>query len=255
MLGPWIKVNWRWSNRRWQEWTLTFWESELKWTRMGEFNIWPLYLLLWARIPENKWSSPHSQQKSPKCSTWVQSQKWQNDFCSFPRQTVQYHSNPSLCPNHNAKEAEVEWFYEDVQDLLVLTAKKGVLFIIGDCNAKVGSQEKPGVTDKFGLGVQNEPGQRLTEFCQENTLVIVNTLFWQHKKWLYTWTSPDGQYLNHTDYILCSWRWRNSVQSAKTRLGADYGSDHELLVAKFRLKFKKVGKTTRQWKWEIDLRD
>ena len=80
-------------------------------------------------------------------------------------------------PTTNAKEAEVEWFYEDVQDLLVLTAKKGVLFIIGDCNAKVGSQEKPGVTDKFGLGVQNEPGQRLTEFCQENTLVIVNTLF------------------------------------------------------------------------------
>ena len=84
---------------------------------------------------------------------------------------------PVYAPTTNAKEAEVEWFYEDIQDLLVLTAKKGVLFTIGDWNAKVGSQEKPGVTDKFGLGVQNEPGQRLTKFCQENTLVIINTLF------------------------------------------------------------------------------
>ena len=84
---------------------------------------------------------------------------------------------PVYAPTTNAKEAEVEWFYEDIQDLLVLTAKKGVLFTIGDWNAKVGSQEKPGVTDKFGLGVQNEPGQKLTKFCQENTLVIINTLF------------------------------------------------------------------------------
>ena len=74
--------------------------SELRWTGMGEFNSEPLHLLLWARIPEKKWSSPHSQQKSPKCSTWMQSQKWQVDFCSFPRQTMQYHSNPSLCANH-----------------------------------------------------------------------------------------------------------------------------------------------------------
>ena len=115
-------------------------------------------------------------------------------------------------PTTNVKEGEVEWFYEYLQDLLELTPKKKyVLFIIGDCNAKVGSQEKPGVTDKFGLGVQNEPGQRLTEFCQENTLVIVNTLFWQHKKWLYTWTSPDGQYQSQIDCVLCSWRWRSSI--------------------------------------------
>ena len=94
----------------------------------------------------------------------------------------------------NAEEAEVEWFYEDLQDLLELTPKKDVLFIIGDWNAKVGSQEIPGVTGKFGLGVQNEAGRRLTEFCQENTVVIANTLFQQHKRRLYTWTSPDGQY-------------------------------------------------------------
>ena len=91
------------------------------------------------------------------------------------------------------EEAKVERFYEDLQDLLELTPQKDVLFIIGDWNAKVGSQEIPGITGKFGLGVQNEPGQRLTEFCQENALVIANTLFQQHKRRLYTWTSPDGQ--------------------------------------------------------------
>ena len=88
----------------------------------------------------------------------------------------------------NAEEAEVEWFYEDLQDLLELTPKKDVLFIIGDWNAKVGSQATPGVTGKFGLGVWNEAGQRLIEFCQENALVITNTLFQQHKRRLYTWT-------------------------------------------------------------------
>ena len=94
----------------------------------------------------------------------------------------------------NVEEAEGEWFYEDLQDLLELTPKKDVLFIRGDWNAKVGSQEIPGVTGKFGLGIQNEAGQRLREFCQENALVIANTLFQQHKSILYTWTSPDGQY-------------------------------------------------------------
>ena len=93
---------------------------------------------------------------------------------------------------NNAEEAEVEWFYEDLQDLIELTPKKDVLFIIGDWNAKVGSQETPGVTGKFVLGVQNEAGQRLIEFCQENALAIANTLFQQHKRRLYTWTSPDG---------------------------------------------------------------
>ena len=138
-------------------------------------------------------------------------------------------------PTSNAEEAEVEWFYEDLQDLLELTSKKDVLFITEGWNAKVGSQETPGVTGKFGLGVQNESGQRLIEFCQENTLVIANTLFQQHKRRLYTWTSSDGQHRNQIDYILHSQRWRSSIQSAKTRPGADCGSDHEFLIAKFRL--------------------
>ena len=94
----------------------------------------------------------------------------------------------------NAEEAEFERFYEDVQDILELTPPKDILFIIGDWNVKVGSQETPGVTGKFGLGIQNEEGQRLIEFCQENTVLIANTLFQQHKRRLYTWTSPDGQH-------------------------------------------------------------
>ena len=117
----------------------------------------------------------------------------------------------------NAEEAKVEQFYEDLQDLLELTPPKDVLLIIGDWNAN-------GVTGKFGLGVQNEAGERLIEFCQENALIIANTLFQQHKRRLHTGTSPDGQNRNQIDYILCSRRWKNSIQSAKTRW--------ELIVAK-----------------------
>ena len=115
----------------------------------------------------------------------------------------------------NAEEAEE--FYEDLQDLLELTPKKDVLFIIENWNAKVASQETPGVTGNFSLGVQNEVGQKLIEFCQENAMVIANTFFQQHKRRLYTWTSPDGRHQNQTDYILCSQRWRSSIQSTKTR--------------------------------------
>ena len=162
-------------------------------------------------------------------------------------------------PTSSTEEAEVERFYEDLQHLLELTPKKDVLFNIGDWNARVGSQETPGVIGKLGLGMRNEAGQRLIEFCQKNALVIAR---------LHTWTSPDGQHWNQTDFILCSQRWRSSIQSAKTKPGADCGSEHELLIAKFRLILKKVGKTTRRfrydlhqipydyrWKWEIDLRD
>ena len=112
----------------------------------------------------------------------------------------------AYAPTTNAEEAEVEWFYEDLQDLLELTPKKDVLFVIGDWNTKVGSQEIRGVRGTFGLGVQNEAEQRLIEFFQENALVIGNILFQQHKRRLYTRTSPDGQYENQIDYILCSQR-------------------------------------------------
>ena len=132
----------------------------------------------------------------------MQSQKRQNDLCfqgkPFNIMVIQVYA-----PNSNAEEAEGEQFYEDLQDLLELIPKKDVLWLIGDWNTKVGSQETPGVTGKFGLGVQNEAEQRLKEFCQENALVIANTLFQQHKRRCYTWTSPDGQYQSQIDYILC----------------------------------------------------
>ena len=123
----------------------------------------------------------------------MQSQKQQNDLHfqdkPFNITVIQVYN-----PTSNAEEAEVERFYEDLHDLLELSPKKDVPFIIGDWNAKVGSQETPGMTGKFGLGIRNEAGQRPTEFCQENALVIANTLFQQHKRQLFTWTSPDGQY-------------------------------------------------------------
>ena len=139
--------------------------------------------------------------------------------------SVRFQGTPSnitvtqVCsPTSNAEEAER--FYEDLQDLLELTPKKDVLFIIGDWNAKVGSQETPEVTGKFGLGIRNEAGQRLIEFCQENTLVIANTVFQQHKRRLYTWTSPDGQHRNQIDYILCSQRRRSFFTVSKNKMGS-----------------------------------
>ena len=116
----------------------------------------------------------------------MQSQKRQNDLCSFPRQTILYQGNPIYALTSNAEEAEVEQFYENLQDLLELTPPKDVLFTIGDWNAKVESQETPQVTGKFGLGVQNKAGPRLIEFFQENALVIADTLFQQHERSLYT---------------------------------------------------------------------
>ena len=112
----------------------------------------------------------------------------------------------------------------------------------------MGSQEICGVTGTFGLGSK----AKTNRICQENTLIIANTLFQQYKRWFYTWTSPDGQYRNQTDYILCNQIWGSSIKSAKTRPGADCGSDHELLISKFRFKLKKVGKTTRPFRYDLN---
>ena len=117
---------------------------------------------------------------------------------------------------------------------------------------KLGSQETSRVTCKFCLGVQNKAGQKLTEFCQKNALIIANTVFQQDQRRLYTWTSQDGQYQNQIDYIPCSQRWRSSIQSAKTRPGADCDSDCELLIAKFILELKKVGKTMRPFRHDLN---
>ena len=130
-------------------------------------------------------------------------------------------------PTTNAKEAEVDQFYEDLQDLLEWppwgqVAGEDVIFIIGHWNAKVGSQEIPGVTGKLALE-DKWVRAKVNGICQQNTLVIANTHFQQHRRWLYTWTSLDSQYQNQIDYILCTQRWRSSIQSTKT--------DQELTVA------------------------
>ena len=162
---------------------------------MGEFNSDDHYIYYCGQKSLRRNGVAIMVNKSLKCSTWMQSQKRQNDLCSSPRQTIQYHHSIQVyAPTSNAEEAEVEQFYEDLQDLLELTPKKDVLFIVGDWNAKVRSQETPGVTGKFGLGIWNEAGQRLIVFCQENAMVIANTLFQQHKRRLYTWTSADCQH-------------------------------------------------------------
>ena len=135
----------------------------------------------------------------------MQSQKQQNNLCfqgkPFNITVIQVYAQSS-----NTEEAGVERFYEDQKDLLELKPPKYGLYIIGDWNAKVGSQEMPGVTGTFDLGVQKKAVKRLIEFCQENTLVRAHNLFQQHKRRFYTWKSPDGQYLNQIDYILCSQR-------------------------------------------------
>ena len=127
-------------------------------------------------------------------------------FIRFQGQSFNITVMKVYAPTTDAK-AEVDWFFEDLKHLLDLTSKKDAFFITGEGNAKVGSLEIAGIIGKFGPGVQNESEQRLTEFCQENMLVIANP-FRQHKRCLYTWTSPNGQYWNQTDYILCNRRWR-----------------------------------------------
>ena len=169
--------------------------SKPKWTGMGEFNSDDHYIYYCRQ--ESLRRNGVAIMVNKRVQIAVLECNLKNDrmiSVHFQGKTFNITVIQAYAPTSNAEEAEVEWFYEDLQDLSELTLKKDVLFIIGDWNAKVGSQETPGVTGKFGLGVQHEAGQRLIEFCQENALVIANTLFQQHKRRLYTWTSPDGQH-------------------------------------------------------------
>ncbi|CAF5074997.1 unnamed protein product, partial [Rotaria magnacalcarata] len=154
-------------------------------------------------------------------------------------------------PTTGADDEEIEDFYVSLQQLVDATPKKDTIVIMGDWNAKVGSKPITGITGNFELGDQNEAGDRLLEFCHNNSLFITNTCFQQPKRRLYTWTSPNGQYKNQIDYILCSQRWRSSIQLAKTRPGADCGSDHELLIAKFQIKLKTTSKTARLARYNL----
>ena len=142
------------------------------------------------------------------------------------------------------------WVFQICWHIECSTFTPSSIFIAGDWNEKGGSQEIPAVTGKFGLGVQNEEGQRLTEFCQENTLVIANTLFQQHEMTLYMDIKNNTE-IRLITFILCRARW-SSIQSAKTRSGADRGSDHQLLIAKLRLDLKKAGKTTKAVRYELN---
>ena len=179
--------------------------SKLKWTGMGERNSEELYIYYCAQESIRRNGVAIMVNKRVRNAVLG---------CNLKKHrmiSVRFQGKPFnitviqvYAPTSNAEEAEVEWFYEDLQDLLELTSKKDVLFIIGDWNAKVGSQETPEVTGKFGFGIRNEAGQRLIEFCQKNVLVIANSLFQQHKRRLYTWTTSDGQHRNQIDYILCS---------------------------------------------------
>ena len=193
--------------------------SKLKWTGMGEFNSDDHYIYYCGQ--ESLRRNGVAIMVNKRVQNTVLGCNLKNDGMI----SVRFQGKPfnitviqAYAPTSNVEEAEVEQFYEDLQDFLELTPKKDILLIIGDCNVKAGSQETTGVTDKFGLAIQNEAGKRLIEFFQENALVIANTLFQQHKRRLYTWTSPDGQYQNQTDYILCSQRQTlHTVNKKKTR--------------------------------------
>ena len=194
---------------------------ELKWTEIGEFNSVDHYIY---------YCGQESLRRNGVAI--IVNKRVQNAVlgCNLKNErmvSVHFQGKPFIitviqvyAPSNNAEEVEVELFYENLQDLLELTPQKDVLFIVGNRNRNVGSQEIPGVTGKFAFGVQNKAGQRRIEICQENALVIAYTFFQQHKRKLHTWTSPDGQYRNQIDYILCSQRWRNSIQSTKNKTGS-----------------------------------
>ena len=169
--------------------------SELKWTGKAEFNSDDHYIYYYVQeSPRRNGVAIIVNKRVPNAVLGCNLKNNRMISVHFQGKSFNIMVIQAYDPISNAEEAEVEWFYEDLQDLLELTFKKDVLFIIGDWNAKVRSQETPGVTGKFGLGMRNEAGQTLIEFCQENALVIANTLFQQHKRRLYTWTSPDGQH-------------------------------------------------------------
>ena len=190
---------------------------ELKWNGMGEFNSGDHYIYYCRqeslrRNVEPSWST---RARNAVLGCNVKHDKMIS--VHFQGKAFNITVIQVYAPTSNAEEAEVEWFYEDLQELLKLTPKNDVLFIIGDWNAKAGSQETPSVTGKFGLGVWNEAGQRIREFCQENALVIVNTLFQRHKRRLYTWTSPDAPKSDWLSALQPDMEKLDTVNKNKTR--------------------------------------
>jgi hypothetical protein len=156
-------------------------------------------------------------------------------------------------PTTSAETVDIEDFYRSLHLALNETLKKDVLILTGDWDSKIGKGEEPGMVGRYGLGNRNEARERLLEFCEQNDLFLANTYFEQSEERLYTWTSPDGQYRNQTDYILGRRRWRSAFQSVKTRPDADCGLDHELLTATVRIKLKNTQHMEKGWKLDTDI--
>ena len=154
-------------------------------------------------------------------------------------------------PTADAPEQDVEQCYALARKARDQAAKKDMVFVVGDLDAKAGEGEDVGVVGKHGLGDRNDSGDRLVRFCQESRLGIAHIFFTQPKRRLHTWTSPGGQYRNQIDYILCQQQWKNSILAAKTLPGADCGSDHQLLIAKVRVRLCKAKRPTAQRKLDV----
>ncbi|KAA3669964.1 uncharacterized protein DEA37_0012425 [Paragonimus westermani] len=226
--------------------------SELKWTGMGHFKSDDFHIFYCGQ--ENHRRNGVAIIVNKKLSNSVLGYNPKSDRMISIRllgKPINITVIQVYAPTTDAEDSEIDDFYSNLQQFVEETPKKDAIFIIGDWNAKVGSTAEKGITGNSGLGERNEAGDRLIEFCQNHSLCITNTYFIQPKRRLYTWTSPDGQYRNQIDYILCSQRWKSSVQIAKTRPGADCGSDHELLIAKFRLKLKTTNKVVRPVKYNL----
>lgn len=155
-------------------------------------------------------------------------------------------------PTTDAEEEDIEEFYGKLQQVIDDTSRKDILLVVGDWNAKVGNEEEKGIVGRYGLGKRNDAGERLIEFCRENSLSIMNTQFQQHKRRLYTWTSPNEQHRNQIDYILCQRRWKSSVTMTRTLPGADCGTDHELLVAGICIKLRKTKRATLPNRYDLE---
>ena len=252
MLGPWIKVNWMWPNRRWQEWKLTLGIREFKWTETGKFNSDDCYIY---------YCGQESLRRNG-VALWVNKRVWNAVIGCYLKNnrmiSVHFQDKPfnitvtqvySLTTN--AKAAEVELFHEDLQLLLELKWKKDVLFYHREleCN----SRKSRDTWSNRKVWPWNTEWSRAKAkiFCHENTLVTADTLFQKQNRQLHTWMSPDDQDQNQNDCIRCSWKRRIIIAVRKTKPGADCASEHELHIAKFRLKLKKVGETTRLFRYDL----
>ena len=202
--------------------------SELKWTGMDKFNSDGHYIYYCWQESLRRNGVALIVNKSPKCSIRMQSQNWKNDLSLFLRQIIQHHSNPSLCSNHWCQRSW-NWMalWRATRPSRTTNKKKGGFHHRGlEFKSR---KSRDTCSDRQVWSCSTKLSRtKLTEFCQ-NVLVIANTLFQQHKRWLYTWTSPDGQYRNQIDYVRWRWRWKSSLQWAEIKPVADWGSDHELM--------------------------